>query len=259
MQAPTLGVALITKNAETRLAQCLSALAFADAVVVLDSGSSDATLDIARAHGARIEQTPDWPGFGLQKNRAIDLLATDWVLVIDADEVVSPELAASILQAIRSNAHEVWMLNRLSSFCGHWMRHSGWFPDWIPRLFRKGAARYSDELVHERLVFTGQPGRLDGLLQHYSYENYEDVQRKLDAYSSAGAAQRHAKGETASVSKALTRGLWAFVRTYVFKLGFLDGAAGLQVAIFNAETVYYRFLKLALLARNEAQRRRTDA
>ncbi|WP_148713992.1 glycosyltransferase family 2 protein [Chitinolyticbacter meiyuanensis] len=254
MPHPTLGVALITKNAEARLAQCLAALSFADEVVIVDSGSSDSTLDIARAHGTRIQETADWPGFGLQKNRAIDLVDCDWVLVIDADEVVTTELAASIRQAIASGHHDVWQLNRLSSFCGQWMRHSGWFPDWIPRLFRKGAARYSDELVHEHLVYAGNAGRLDGLLHHYSYERIEDVLRKLDSYSSAGAAQRAARGETASMAKALGRGLWAFIRTYVFKRGFLDGAAGLQVAIFNAETVYYRFLKLALLNRRDGKR-----
>lgn len=245
MNSPTLGVALITKNAAARLAQCLDALAFADEVVVVDSGSTDATLDIARAHGARVIERPDWPGFGPQKNRALDALATDWLLSIDADEVVSPELATSIRAAIAAPAADVYAIDRLSSFCGAWIRHSGWYPDWIARLFKRGAARFSDDLVHERLVFQGPVQRLSGKLLHYSYEDFDTVLRKLDAYSSAGARQRAAAGKRASFGTALARGAWAFVRTWVLRRGFLDGRAGFMIAVFNAETVYYRFLKLA--------------
>ncbi len=248
MNTTTLGVAIITRNAAARLAQCLAALSFADEVVVLDSGSTDATLDIARAHGARVIERADWPGFGAQKNRALDALSTDWILSIDADEVVSPELAASIRAALAAPAADVYCVDRLSSFCGSWIRHSGWYPDWLPRLFRRGAARFSADLVHERLVFDGRTARLTGQLLHYSYEDYDTVLRKLDAYSSAGAAQRAAAGARASFGKAVARGAWAFVRTWVLRRGFLDGRAGFMIAVFNAETVYYRFLKLALLA-----------
>jgi glycosyltransferase involved in cell wall biosynthesis len=250
MKNTTLGVAIITKNAALRLAQCLDSVAFADDIVVLDSGSTDATRDIARAHGARVLETSDWPGFGPQKNRALDALATDWVLSIDADEVVSPELAASIRATIAAPQADVYAVDRLSSFCGAWIRHSGWYPDWIARLFRRGKARFSDDLVHERLVFNASEAsaqRLTGKLLHYSYEDFDAVLRKLDAYSGAGARQRAASGKGGSFGKAVARGAWAFVRTYVLRAGFLDGRAGFQIAVFNAETVYYRFLKLALL------------
>lgn len=244
MASPTLGVALITKNAAARLDECLSSLAFADCIVLLDSGSVDATLDIARAHDAQIHQSADWPGFGIQKNRAVALLDTDWIFLIDADEVVTPELSASIQAAIAAPRADVYELDRLSSFCGRWIRHSGWYPDWIARLFRRGSAQFSEDLVHEKLLFSGRPARLAGTLLHYSYENYSDVLRKLEHYSSLGARQRVMRGETAGVGKAITRGLWAFLRTYFLHLGFLDGRAGLMLAIFNAETVYYRFLKM---------------
>lgn len=244
MTRPTLGVALITKNAALRLDECLASLTFADEIVLLDSGSTDDTLAIAGRHGVRIHHSSDWPGFGIQKNRAVNLLETDWIFFIDADEVVPPELAASIVAAITAPQAEVYELNRLSSFCGHWMHHSGWYPDWIARLFKRGSAHFSDDLVHESLRFNGKAARLKGELLHYSYESYSDVLRKLEHYSSLGAQQRLARGETASVGKAVTRGLWAFLRTYFLRLGFLDGRAGLMVAIFNAETVYYRFLKM---------------
>lgn len=252
MTHASLGIAIITYNAAARLAQCLDSVSFADDIVVIDGGSTDATVDIAKAHGARVLIRREWPGFGPQKNRALDALSTDWVLSIDADEVVTPELAASIRAAMDNPRADVYAVDRLSSFCGQWIRHSGWYPDWIPRLFKRGCARFSDDLVHERLVEqSGTPvARLEGKLLHYSYEDFETVLRKLDAYSTAGALQRHAAGKRGSLGIAITRGLWAFVRTYVLRRGFLDGRAGLMIAVFNAQTVYYRFVKLARL--NEA-------
>jgi glycosyltransferase involved in cell wall biosynthesis len=254
MKETTLGVAIITKNAATRLAECLEAVAFADEIVIVDSGSTDGTVDIARAHGARVLQHTDWPGFGPQKNHALDALATTWILSLDADEIVSPELAASIRATIAAPTADVYAVDRLSSFCGHWIHHGGWYPDWIPRLFRRGAARFSADLVHERLVFDGPSQRLSGKLMHYSYEDFEAVLRKLDTYSTAGAQQRHAAGKRGSFGKAVARGAWAFVRTYVLRRGFLDGRAGFMIAVFNAETVYYRFLKLARLQGPRAPR-----
>ncbi|CAB3748767.1 glycosyltransferase family 2 protein [Paraburkholderia solisilvae] len=254
MNEPTLGVAIITKNAAARLAECLQSVAFADEIVVIDGGSTDATVDIARTYGARVLTETDWPGFGPQKNRALDALATTWILSIDADEIVTPELAVSIAAALAEPRAQVYALDRLSAFCGHWVRHSGWYPDWIPRLFRRGAARFSDDLVHERLVFSTPVERLAGKLLHHSYEDFETVLRKLDAYSTAGARQRHAAGQRGSFGKALARGAWAFVRTYVLRRGFLDGRAGFMIAVFNAGTVYYRFLKLAHLDARKPRR-----
>lgn len=264
----TLGVALITLNAQAHLQACLEALAFADKIVVLDSGSTDSTLDIARTAGAQVETNSDWQGFGVQKNRAIAYLDTDWIMLIDADEVVSPELALSIQKILRDKQADAntnasgdqsigaYSLDRLSSFCGRWVRHSGWRPDDVPRLFRRGTARFSDDRVHERLVFDGKAITLSGLLLHYSYDNIDAVLRKLDSYSAAGAQQRFERGASASVGKAVVRGLWAFVRTYVLKRGFLDGGAGFMIAALNAQTVYYRFLRLAELNEQAAPSRK---
>lgn len=242
----SLGVAIIALNAQARLAQCLDALRFADDIVVVDAGSADETVAIARSHGARVVIATDWPGFGRQKNRAVDALDTDWILSIDTDEVVTPELAASIRQAIDSPRADVYALDRLSCFCGHWVRHSGWYPDWVPRLFKRGTARFSDDLVHERLMADGRVERLAGRLLHYSYDDFETVLRKVDAYSTAGALARHAAGKRGGFARAVLRGFWAFVRTYLLRGGILDGRSGFMIAVFNAETVYYRFLKLSL-------------
>lgn len=249
---PTLGVAIIALNAEARLAQCLAALSFADDIVVIDGGSTDATATIVHAHGARLIAEPDWPGFGPQKNRAVEALETDWILSIDTDEVVTPELAASIRTAIAAPQANVYALDRLSSFCGTWMKHGGWQPDWVARLFRRGVARFSDHLVHERLLFDGSPARLRGKLLHYSFEDFETVLRKIDAYSSAGARQRLAAGSRrAGLRQAVAHGFWAFVKSYFMKAGFLDGRMGFILAVSNAEGAYYRYLKLMLALERE--------
>jgi glycosyltransferase involved in cell wall biosynthesis len=245
VKEPQLGVAIITKNAANHLAECLRSVAFAAEIVVLDSGSTDQTIEIAMCHGARVIQSGEWPGFGPQKNVAIDALTTPWILSIDADEIVSPELAKSICKAVAQPEAAVYALDRLSNFCGQWIHHSGWYPDWIPRLFRSGTARFSTDLVHERLVYEEPCNRLTGKLLHYSYDDLETVLRKMDSYSTLGAEQRRAWGKKSTVGQALGRGAWAFFRTYVLRRGFLDGRAGIIIAIFNAETVYWRFLKLA--------------
>ena len=215
-----------------------------------------ATLEVAEVELIRFAQARP-----TDSNHAMTIAASAsspdaLVLSIDADEVVSPELARSIQEAIARPRAYVYAVDRLSSFCGTWVRHSGWYPDWLPRLFRRGSARFSDDLVHERLVFETPVHRLSGKLLHYSYEDFDTVLRKLDAYSSAGARQRAAAGKRGGFGMALVRGAWAFVRTWVLRAGFLDGRAGFMIAVFNAETVYYRFLKLARHARQDERRGR---
>jgi glycosyltransferase involved in cell wall biosynthesis len=242
-----LSVIVITKNEAQNIAACLQSVAFADQIVVLDSGSSDGTVEIARSLGAEVSQSADWQGFGVQKNRALALADGDWVLSIDADERVSPELRAEIVATLTSTAHQAWSLPRLSSYCGQYMRHSGWYPDRITRLFRRGSAAFSEELVHERLLTTGSVGELGALLLHESFTSLEAVLDKANRYSTAGALMLHGRGKRSSVGKAIGHGLWAFFRTYVLRRGFLDGRMGLVLAISNAEGTYYRYLKLWLL------------
>jgi glycosyltransferase involved in cell wall biosynthesis len=243
----SLSVILITKNAERHLDACLSSVAWADQIVMVDSGSSDCTLEIAKQYGAEITQTEDWPGFGKQKNRALGLARCDWVLSIDADEVVTPELAAAIKAAITSADQDAWEISRLSSFCGQWIHHSGWQPDWIVRLFRRESARFTDSLVHESLhVPSGEIGRIDGKLLHYSYSDFEEVLAKANHYSTLAATMRLERGEKGGLAKALAKGFWAFFRTYILRAGFLDGRMGFVLAIYNAETTYYRYLKIML-------------
>jgi len=243
---PTLSAILITRNEAHNLHDCLQSLhGWVDEIIVVDSQSTDNTVEIAQQYGAKVAQPSDWPGFGMQKNRALDLATCDWVFSIDADERVTPELAAEIKMILETgDASAAYKLPRLSSYCGKFIHHAGWQPDYVLRLFKRGTARFSDDLVHERVV-TEQPVRaLKNHLLHYSYLNFSQVLSKVDAYSSASAKQAYARGKRSSVAGALGHGAWAFLRTYVIRRGFLDGGHGLALSISNAETSYYKYLKL---------------
>jgi glycosyltransferase involved in cell wall biosynthesis len=239
---------VITRNEETNIGECLASVAFAGEIVVVDSGSTDRTVEIARAAGAQVVNTTDWPGFGPQKNRALDHATKTWVLSIDADERATPQLQAEIVAAIEAapSQFDAWDMPRRSSFCARYMSHSGWYPDRVTRLFRRDRARFSDDLVHERVVAKGPVGHLRNDLLHATYPDLETMLAKLDRYSTASALAMHERGVRSSLAGAVLRGLWAFVRTYILRLGFLDGRMGFVLAVSIAETTYYKYLKLWL-------------
>jgi glycosyltransferase involved in cell wall biosynthesis len=273
---PTLSVILIAHNEANNIVDCLASVSFADQIVVVDSGSTDNTVELARAAGAQVVQTTDWPGFGVQKNRALDLATCDWVFSIDADERVTPELEAQLKAAIHfeanSNAaethtdvvkidsnidnnrnkytkhHLAYEVPRLTQFCGQWIRHCGWTPDHVLRLFKRGSAKFSNDLVHERLVQSeGTCGKLTTPILHYSYPTPASYWRKLDQYSQAWAEQRYLQGQTTSMLRAAMSGLVAFVRSYFVRLGFLDGALGFAVCTMQAQSAFGKYFTLYCL------------
>jgi len=243
-----LSVIIITKNEAANIRACIESVAWADEIIVVDSNSTDTTPEICKKLGARV-YVHDWPGFGPQKNRALGYAAHDWVFSIDADERVTPELRAAIEAVLRDETDtcSAYRISRLSSYCGRFMRHSGWYPDPIVRLFKRDAARFSDDLVHERLRVEGKVGQLGGELLHYAFADAEEVLQKVNHYSSAGAAMMQRRGRQATLTGAALRGLWSFIRTYFLRAGFLDGREGFMLAVSNAEGTYYRYLKLMLL------------
>lgn len=244
-----LSVILITKNEILNIRECLASVSWADEIIVVDSGSTDGTLDVCRALGAKVYEQ-DWPGFGVQKNRALGYASHDWVLSIDADERVTPELRAEIEVILKAEqAEDSYLVPRLSNYCGRFMYHSGWYPDLLPRLFRRDKARFSDDLVHERLIVEGSSAKLKGLLLHYAFDGIEEVLHKINQYSTAGAVMMHKRGRKATLTGAVVRGLWSFFRTYILRGGILDGSEGFMLAVSNAEGTYYRYLKLMLLNR----------
>lgn len=243
-----ISVVVITKDEESSIGACLASVAWADEIVVVDAGSTDRTADICRDHAAKVVVSAQWPGFGPQKNRALDLASHDWVLSLDADERVTPELRQE-MQAIAAGSGlcDAYEIPRSSSYCGRFMRHGGWWPDRVTRFFRRGTARFSDDLVHEKLLVQGAVGRLVHPLVHYAFDDLEEVLRKVDQYSSASALMHQGRGRKGSLRKAILHGAWTFFRTYFLKAGFLDGQRGFMLAVSNAEGTYYRYLKLMLL------------
>lgn len=243
---PEISVIIITKNEAARIRSCLESIAWADEIIVVDSGSSDDTTAICREFTPHVFVHADWPGFGPQKNRALNYASKDWVLSLDADEQVTPTLRAEIEAAISQPWADAYEIPRLSSFCGRFMHHSGWSPDYVLRLFPRESARFSDALVHESVQIKGMTARLTQPLLHESYRDFEDVLFKLNSYSSAAAKMLEKRGKKGSLTQAILHGSWAFFRTYFLRRGFLDGREGFMLAVMNAENSYYRYIKLWL-------------
>jgi len=240
---PRLSAIVIAKNEAANIADCLDSLAFCDEVVVVDGGSGDDTVALAKAKGAQVVSAPDWRGYGPQKNLALSQAHGEWVLSLDADERVTPALAREIQTAISEAKVNGYRIPRLSSFCGREMRHSGWYPDYVLRLFRRDKARFSDDLVHERVICEEPVGRLIEPLRHRTITTLEDALSKIDRYSTAGADMLLASGRRVYFISGIAHGCWTFLRTYFLRAGFLDGPEGFLVARYHAETTYYRYMK----------------
>jgi glycosyltransferase involved in cell wall biosynthesis len=240
---PRLSAIVIAKNEAANIVDCLDSLAFCEELVVLDSGSSDDTVALAKAKGARVVSAPDWRGYGPQKNLALSQAHGDWVLSIDADERVTPALAAEIQQAISEPKINAYKMPRLSSFCGREIRHSGWYPDYVLRLFRRDKGRFSDDLVHERVICEPPVGRLREPLRHRTIVSLEDALSKIDRYSTAGAEMLVISGRRVYFLSGIAHGCWTFLRSYFFRAGFLDGPEGFLVARYQAQTTFYRYMK----------------
>lgn len=250
MKKIPLSVAIITKNEEENIRQCLQSVAFAVQIVVVDSGSTDATLRIASEFNCET-YSEVWRGFGLQKQSAIEKCREPWILVLDADEWVTPELKQEIIKVMDNPGEYVaFEMPRLSSYCGQYIRHSGWWPDYVTRLCKRGMARFSDRLVHEKMITDGSVGRLSNCLMHKSYKDLDHVLSKSNRYSTDGAAVFLKEGKTSSLLKAILHGFWSFFQTYIVRAGFLDGRMGFVLAVSNGEATYYKYLKLMLLKKD---------
>lgn len=244
-----LSVVIITRNESRNIRDCIESVAFAAEIVVLDHSSEDDTVNIARAMGAKVEVASDWPGFGIQKNRAIAMATGDWILCLDADERITPTLAQEILQALQDHESDLFEIPRLTNFCGQWIRHCGWRPDYVVRLFKRGQARYTDDLVHERLIPAKNAaiGRMKQDMLHYSYPTPSHYWRKLQVYSDAWAQQRWKDGKRTSLTRAFLSGVFAFVRSYFFRLGFMDRGMGLVVCTMQAQSAFAKYFTLYCL------------
>jgi len=243
-----LSVAIITKNEEENIRACLQSVVFAGQVVIVDSGSSDATLHIAREFGCEI-YSEEWRGFGPQKQSAIDKCRLPWILVLDADERIPPETAA-VLKKIVLDAgvkDAGFSFPRKNYFQGRWIKHAGWWPDRIVRFFRKGAGRMSAAVVHESVEVQGTIGALDAVIEHYTESRLTRIIQKIDRYSTLGAQTAFQEGKRSTTAGAFLRAFFTFIQDYFFRLGILDGMPGLTLAVTDSVNKFFKYAKLSEL------------
>jgi hypothetical protein len=245
----SLSVTIITRNAASQLEDCLASVSFADEVVVVDSGSTDGTMDLAKRRGARVIAKKEWLGFGPQKQFAVESAAHDWVLCLDADERVSEVLREAIVAELESPRGSVYAMPRCNRFLGRWLRHGEGYPDWSVRLFHRKHARWSDDAVHEK-VQTSQPVlRLRGDLLHDSAETLEKYLDKQNRYTSLQAESLRSAGRRASALQLVLSPSLRFIKFYLVRLGFLDGVPGLVHIAIGCMNTFNKYAKLKALER----------
>lgn len=245
-----ISVAIITRNAASDLERCLRSVAFADEIVVLDQDSRDGTDEVCRRAGASLYQT-EWLGFGPTKAKAVSLCRNRWVLSVDSDEEVTPELRAAIERLPGEPSAAAFSVNRLSRFLGVWIRHCGWHPEHVVRLFDRERAGFDDKPVHEAIRAQGRVDRLPGLLHHYTYETLDAYVDKMNRYSSLAAREMAAAGRRSSLGGAVVRAHATFWRMWLLRAGFLDGAPGLVLCLVSAFYTLGKYVKLRQLNRRE--------
>ncbi len=243
-RSPKLSVTIITKNEEHNIRRCLESVKWADEIIVLDTGSEDHTVDICKEYTCNVT-TIDWYGFSKSKQMAIDKATSDWILSIDADEEVTPELAKRIESVIVDpNALDGYHINRISFYLTKWIRHSGWDKDSPLRLFRKGKGHFNDKLVHESILVTGRTGHINELLKHYTYPDLTSYIHKMNSYADYWAEDQFRNGKRAQIHDAVFHSISKFLQMYFIKKGFLDGKVGLVLSINSSFSVYLKYLKL---------------
>ena len=248
MRAP-FTVTIITLNAEKEIEPCLASVAFADEILVVDSGSSDATVDVARQHGARVV-AQRWLGYGPQKRFAADQAKHEWILSLDADERLTDELAESIRRTLEAPRHAAYEFARRNRFWGRWLKHGEGYPDWTIRLFDRGRANWSDDTVHEKVIARGSVARLAGDLLHESEQGLANYLAKQNRYTTLAAEQLHAQGRRSSIAKMVLGPPVRFVKFYFIRLGLLDGVPGLVHILIGCFNTFAKQAKLAEIGRN---------
>ena len=240
-------VTVITKNEAADIAAALDSVAWADERIVVDSCSTDDTVAIAGRHGARVVSR-EWPGYVAQKNYAASLATNDWILSLDADERVTPELAAEIQSTLANEPEERgFRIPRVTFHLGRWIRTTDWYPDDQLRLYDRRAAEWTGKYVHEGVTVRARVGRLRNELQHYAYRDVDEHMETIEHYTTLAAKQMFEQGRRATAFDLLVQSKFAFFRNYILKRGFLDGRAGLTISRMNAYYVALKFEKLRRL------------
>ena len=239
---------VITLNEERNIADCLASLSWTDEIIVVDSGSTDRTEELCRAHPKVKFFEQEWLGYGKQKNRAAELATHDWILNLDADERVTPALRQSIENADTATFTAARMA-RKNYFGKRWIRHCGWYPDFTSRLYDRRKCSFSERAVHESLEHDGRVKTLDGNLQHFTYADISDYLQRMDRYSTLAASEMHTTGTTCGSMALIVKPLATFIKMYVIRRGFLEGFFGLVLSVLYAQYTFCKYAKLAELSR----------
>ena len=243
---PSLTIIIITKDSAETIEKCLQSVSWANEIIMLDSGSTDNTISLCEKYTKNIFQT-DWPGFGIQKNRALEKATSEWIYSIDSDEWISDALRAEIISTLQNPTAAVFKQPRRNQYCGHWIRFGDVGKDQVIRLFKRGTAKFSDNIVHETIQTSFPIGNLKSPLFHNSYRSLEELLQRMDRYTTLSAQLRFKQRKKTSFSKAIFSSVWAFIKSYFLRAGFLDGKMGFVVAVSSAESSYYRHAKLLRL------------
>jgi glycosyltransferase involved in cell wall biosynthesis len=248
---PAISATIITFNEAARLEDALRSVSWADEVVVVDSGSTDGTIEIARRLATRVD-VRDWPGYAAQKNHAASLCAHDWILSLDADERVSPGLGDALQAWRRSEpATPGYRMARVSRYLGRWIRTTDWYPDWQLRLYDRRRGAWHAARVHESVRVDGAVGVLPGELEHHPYRDVSDHLRRIDQYTTLAAMELRDRGRRATTASLIAQPCAAFLRNYVLRRGIADGRVGLIVSLLNSYYVLLKFVKLLELEQRE--------
>jgi glycosyltransferase involved in cell wall biosynthesis len=245
----TISICVVTKNEAHNIVDCLDAVSWADEIIVIDSESTDNTVELCKQFTNKVIVSP-WLGCGPQKKQVFELATCDWVLMLDADERVTPELAAEIKQALKQSNYNGYEIPFQSYFCGKQIRYGDWMNEKHLRLFRRSQGEIIPRLVHFGVKVNGRIGKMKNRINHFSFPNLHTVINKMNSYSTDGARHKFQQGKTASIWSALGHGTFAFIRGYILRFGFLDGRYGYLLAIANAQGSYYKYLKLIELQKN---------
>ncbi len=239
----TVSAIIITKNEAINIVECIKSVHWADEVIVADSGSTDDTVQLANDAGASTHAIK-WQGYGHAKQTALGYATCDWVISLDADERVTPDLASEIQKALLDSNCDGYEIPILTNFVGRWIHHSGWRPKFALRLFRREQGKFTEALVHETVIVSGRVERMRHDLLHFSYRSLESYLEKLNRYTSLAAAEMHAKGKRFKLWQPLLKPPAIFIKRYLLRLGVLDGWTGFQIAFLSAVYVFVKYAKL---------------
>lgn len=246
-----ISVLIVTYNEAHNIEACLHSVSFAKEIIVMDCGSIDQTVSIARKFTPHVIITPDWPGDGPQKKRALEQATQDWILILDADERVSPKLATELAEICGKKPQQSFAgydIPYQSHYFGYPIRFGDWRGEKHLRLFNKKSGQITPNIVHCQVKLNGSKGQTTGNIIHHPFRSLDTLIHKMNVYSSESAKHKFALNKKASLFTAISHGLWCFIRGYIVKLGFLDGQAGFMLALSNAHGTYYRYIKLMMMS-----------